>query len=148
MQKAYHETVISCRVELGCELGEEVSDQFYTSKVTWTAPRLIAHAIADITSKKDSTQVDGNSRQHRPSDARLKDNIRAVGTLPNGITVYRYNYIWEKTEYLGVMAHEVREILPDAVVQNEDGYLAVDYDQVGMPLIDLCCLSRMTGKLF
>jgi hypothetical protein len=146
VQKVYRQTTISRRMELDFELGEQVSDQAHTSKVAWTAPKLIAHAIADITSSKNSTQVDGNSRRHRPSDARLKHNIRAVGSLPNGITVYRYNYIWENTEYLGVMAHEVREILPDAVVQNEDGYLAVDYDQVGMPLIDLSSLSPPTGK--
>ena len=62
------------------------------------------------------------------SDARLKENIKPVGKLDNGLTVYCYNFIGENKPQIGLIAQEVREVKPEAVVEREDGYLAVRYD--------------------
>lgn len=67
------------------------------------------------------------------SDIRTKENIKAIGWLPNGLPVYEFEYKPEfKNEaghgrFIGVMAHEVEQVLPQAVVTTSDGYKAVDY---------------------
>jgi hypothetical protein len=68
------------------------------------------------------------------SDIRMKENIKAIGWLPNGLPVYEYEYKPEFKDrkfnghgkFVGVMAHEVEQVIPDAV-QTIDGYKVVDY---------------------
>ena len=55
--------------------------------------------------------------------------------LPNGIGLYRYRYIWSDQVYVGVMAQEVAQIVPDAVVRGADGFLRVNYARLGMRLL-------------
>jgi hypothetical protein len=72
------------------------------------------------------------------SDIRTKENITAVGKLPNGLTVYEFEYKSEfknkkhygKGRHRGLMAHEVEAVIPEAVIQMEDGYKAIDYSKV------------------
>jgi len=72
------------------------------------------------------------------SDIRAKENIEVVGRLPSGLFIYEYEYKPEFKDkptaghgrYRGVMAHEVLQVIPDAVYATEDGYLAVDYSKV------------------
>jgi len=52
-----------------------------------------------------------------PSDRRLKTDIAPVGKLDNGLTVYRYRYNGENTFQIGLMADEVENMRPDAVVE-------------------------------
>ncbi len=61
------------------------------------------------------------------SDIRLKENISPVGRLDNGLTVYRFNYIGTPQVQIGLMAQEVRDVKPEAVMEGEDGYLRVNY---------------------
>src|SRR5262249_37960123 len=68
------------------------------------------------------------------SDIRLKRDIVELGRLANGLHLYRYRYPWSDTLYVGVMAQEVLEIAPQAVVQGADGYLRVDYSRLGLQL--------------
>ena len=49
------------------------------------------------------------------SDTRLKRDIAQVGEVDNGINLYRYRYLWSDTTYVGVMAQEVAEVIPEAV---------------------------------
>lgn len=66
------------------------------------------------------------------SDRRLKTDIRRVGTLANGIPVYSFRYKAGGPQMTGVMADEVEQILPHAVVKGAwMGYDAVDYSQLG-----------------
>jgi hypothetical protein len=62
------------------------------------------------------------------SDVRLKSNIERVGTHPLGIGIYEYD-IFDRRER-GVIAQEVKEVMPEAVVEREDGYLMVDYGRL------------------
>ncbi len=68
------------------------------------------------------------------SDRRLKRDIVELSRLGNGIGLYRYRYSWSDQLYVGVMAQEVAEIVPDAVVRGADGYLRVDYIRLGLKL--------------
>ena len=70
------------------------------------------------------------------SDRRLKTNIQKFGELANGLGVYAFNYIGHAKKIhgggrrFGVMADEVRKIMPSAVMVDEFGYDMVDYNQV------------------
>lgn len=66
------------------------------------------------------------------SDERLKENLTPVGKADNGLTIYIGNYTEESglddgKPHLFLIAQEVQKICPDAVVETESGYLAVDY---------------------
>ena len=61
------------------------------------------------------------------SDQRLKSNIVRIGTHPLGIGVYEYDIAGRRE--VGVMAQEVREVLPDAVTEH-GGFLMVDYGKL------------------
>lgn len=60
------------------------------------------------------------------SDRRLKRNIRRVGTHPSGVGVYEYEYLWGGGPTVGVMADEVKQVMPGAVI-SVLGFDAVDY---------------------
>ena len=66
------------------------------------------------------------------SDTRLKTDIVCVGKLDNGLSLYRFRYLWSDTFYVGVMAQEVERVVPDAVSRGDDGYLRVNYDRLGL----------------
>ncbi len=68
------------------------------------------------------------------SDSRVKENISPVDTLPNGIELYKFNYKWDRTPYVGVMAEQVQQVMPEAVSANAGGYLMVNYAKLGVPL--------------
>lgn len=69
------------------------------------------------------------------SDRRLKENIIPVGE-ENGFPIYKFNYINipDKT-YIGVMAQDVESIMPEAVTESE-GYKKVDYDMIGLRMME------------
>ena len=62
------------------------------------------------------------------SDARIKENLRPVGQLFNGLTVYAFNFPGEAVTRIGLVAQEVQQQIPQAVSQTEEGLLMVDYD--------------------
>jgi hypothetical protein len=71
------------------------------------------------------------------SDRRLKKNIKFVrkdeGT---GFNLYQFEYInGDGTEFVGVMADEVFVTRPDAVLRRRDGYLAVNYQALGLEMV-------------
>lgn len=61
------------------------------------------------------------------SDRRLKTDIERVGALDIGLPVYRYRYKGDPTVQIGLMADEVEQVRPEAVVTTPSGYKAVDY---------------------
>jgi hypothetical protein len=63
------------------------------------------------------------------SDRRFKTDIERVGTLDNGLAVYRYRYKSGGPIHLGVMADEVKAVNPDAVI-TVDGVDYVNYGRI------------------
>jgi len=69
------------------------------------------------------------------SDPRTKENVKPVGVLNNGLTLYSFEYKdeFKDREYgghgvhVGVMADEVEQVYPYAVRTLDDGYKVVDY---------------------
>jgi hypothetical protein len=72
------------------------------------------------------------------SDIRMKENIKHIAWLPNGLPVYTYEYKEEFKDHplaghgthTGVMAQEVEVMYPNAVITLDNGYKAVDYGQL------------------
>lgn len=69
------------------------------------------------------------------SDPRTKENIKAIGVMDNGLTLYSFEYKDEFKDdiyaghgvHVGVMADEVEQVFPYAVSTLNDGYKVVDY---------------------
>jgi hypothetical protein len=70
----------------------------------------------------------------RRSDVMLKHDITLLGYLDNGIGFYRFSYHGGDKAYVGVIAQEVQEVMPEAVIRGRDGYLLVLYDRLGLRL--------------
>jgi hypothetical protein len=79
------------------------------------------------------------------SDIRLKENLSKIdNSLEKLLKISGYEYHLNKIAQVmypertmldvGVIAQEVKEIVPSAVVEREDGYLAVRYDKL-IPLL-------------
>jgi hypothetical protein len=69
------------------------------------------------------------------SDLRLKRDVVTVGRLDSGIRLCRYRYLSKDQAYVGVIAQEVAEVVPDAVTRGQDGYLRVNYARLGLRLM-------------
>lgn len=63
------------------------------------------------------------------SDIRLKEDIKHLYQLENGLNVYSYKYKGIDQEARGFMAHEVEKVIPDAVGEM-NGFKTVNYDMV------------------
>jgi hypothetical protein len=97
----------------------------------YTAPIMVAALISTSGSKKAAAcPISGCPEV---SDVRLKRDIIPVGEA-SGLGLYRYRYLWSDTAYVGVMAQEVAEVVPEAVQRGADGYLRVDYSRLGLRL--------------
>jgi hypothetical protein len=67
------------------------------------------------------------------SDIRMKENIIPMGSLPNGLPFYQFEYKPEFKDiaghgrFVGVMAQDVEMVRPEAVLTTSDGYKMVNY---------------------
>jgi hypothetical protein len=67
------------------------------------------------------------------SDIRMKENIIPMGSLPNGLPFYQFEYkpefkdIAGHGQFVGVMAQEVEMVRPEAVITTSEGYKMVNY---------------------
>lgn len=72
------------------------------------------------------------------SDARVKTNIRVIENpieILDSISGYRYNMLGvDNTEQVGVIAQEVIKVLPEAVITDSNGQMAVRYSNL-IPLL-------------
>ena len=74
------------------------------------------------------------------SDIRVKENIKLVDVLVDGVNIYEFDYKPEFKDkaghgrYRGVMADEVEQIMPNAVGRDSDGYKTVHYSMLGIKM--------------
>jgi hypothetical protein len=80
-----------------------------------------------------------------PSDARLKEDIQTLEHALDRVRQLRgVEYKWKAEadqnrnlpdgQQIGLIAQEVRAVVPQAVIEQSDGYLAVDYARL-VPLL-------------
>ncbi len=70
------------------------------------------------------------------SDRRLKQDIEPVGRDERtGLTLYRFAYRTDPDQhYIGVMADDVQELYPEAVITMPNGFKAVHYEMLGIKM--------------
>nr|WP_252980241.1 tail fiber domain-containing protein [Delftia acidovorans] len=68
------------------------------------------------------------------SDRRLKSDVQRIGVDERtGLPLYEFAYTAEPgRRYVSVMADEVQERFPDAILLDESGFMRVDYDALGI----------------
>ena len=105
--------------------------------------------IASTTSIGGTTSIDGDLTvtgditAFFTSDERLKDNIKPIeNPLDKIISISGNTYTWNEQsgKYgsdVGVIAQEVQKIIPEAVTERNNGYLAVNYEKI-IPLLIEC----------
>jgi len=79
-----------------------------------------------------AARAGGGGGGGRRSDINAKHDIVFIGLLNNGLGFYRYAYNGSDKVYVGVMAQEVQNVMPEAVVRGRDGYLRVFYEKLGL----------------
>lgn len=123
----------TCRLEVSKELEVWASGHPSNLSVTDSQTRFVNAAIVFLF-----------------SDERLKEDIHYVGKSPSGIPTYTFKYradmvdildgkVDTKSTYFGVMAQDLLELAPDAVVvecHNGD-YYCVDYSKIDVSFIKL-----------
>lgn len=68
------------------------------------------------------------------SDRRLKQDVKPIGALPNGVPVYSFRFEWEDRVRVGLVAQDLLE-RPDqrqAVLTMSNGLLGIDYASLGL----------------
>lgn len=90
-----------------------------------------------------SVQATGDIIAFATSDSRLKDNIKKIETPLQKLTnINGYTFTWNASENItkktgddiGLLAQEVKSVIPQAVVVRENGYYGLDYTKV-IPLL-------------
>ena len=93
-----------------------------------------------IAADKDIVSVHGYMRAvcfKSTSDRRMKKDLREIHPDLSGIKAYSYRFKANNRPAYGLVAQEVREILPDAVTESgEDKHLTLDYNAVVAALVD------------
>lgn len=102
-----------------------------------TASALSA-TLTESTTGNGGCANDGNRRNCTLSDPSAKQSVVRVGEHPLGFGLYSYEYKpafraeWGHGRQFGVMADEVRAIVPEAIAIGEDGLMRVDYAMLGI----------------
>ncbi len=71
------------------------------------------------------------------SDRRLKTDIEPMGASLSGITIYQFRYAKDGPLYQGVIAQELLNTHPDAVITMPNGYYGVRYDLIDVDFVKL-----------
>lgn len=68
------------------------------------------------------------------SDRRLKQDIVRIGTdEKTSLPIYEFSYIWNPVErFIGVMADEVERLFPQAIINTDLTFQAVNYELLGI----------------
>lgn len=67
------------------------------------------------------------------SERRVKRDIEQIGTLPDGLGVFNFRYLWDQDDaplHVGVMVDEVEKLRPWALGPVVDGIQTVDYSKL------------------
>lgn len=69
------------------------------------------------------------------SDARLKEELIEVSFNLDPLNTYHYKLKTDGNYHVGLLAQEVKNVLPTAVSINDKGYMSVDYNEVVAALV-------------
>ncbi len=101
------------------------------------SPYLVPLLLLGLVAAANSASGSGSSSSGstvQGSDERLKTDIVRVGAAHNGLPLYHFRYIGDDTVREGVMAQDVLNHTPSAVVMMESGFMGVDYGALGLSM--------------
>ena len=90
--------------------------------------------VFNVSGGPNSTTLAGSfGAKQAPSDRRLKVDIEAAGSLPNGLKLYAWRYLGGSHRFTGVMAQDLLcdPRFANAVLADGEGLMRVDYDKIG-----------------
>lgn len=101
-----------------------------------------------IKNEDGAVYISGTTGVYGPSDSRLKDNIEDINIDVNDIAnapCVRFNYKKSKKTNVGTLAQYWNEILPEAISENDEGYLYLDSG--GLSIATTISLAKEVVKL-
>jgi hypothetical protein len=103
-------------------------------KGAFATPIVASFAMSGLTVEVAAQVPNSTAKSHplTPSDRRLKTDLTRIADHAAGFGIYRFKYLWSDAEYVGVIAQEVADAMPEGVVCGDDGFLRVDYAAIGM----------------
>lgn len=120
------------QMQAGLQAGANTIGQGQQMRINGLSNVLNAQSSAYANAPEDQTgaivgAVGGIAAAAMMSDRRLKRNVVRIGRRADTLAIYAYEYVWGGGLQIGVMADEVAQIYPDAVIRTASGYDAVDY---------------------
>lgn len=94
------------------------------------------------------------------SDERLKKNIKPIVELPNGLTLYEYEWkdsiqsVLGDGKQTGFIAQEVQKVFPDVVSQSKNGFKMIDTEKLHnnmvstTPTLDITPNASSTSSVY
>ena len=122
-----------------------------TGNLNLCAPSGSVVSICTNTTISGTLQVTDDITAFWTSDERLKDNISPItDSLTKVVSISGNTFDWnEKSNKsghdVGLIAQEIEQVLPEAVVTRDNGYLAVDYHKVVPLLVE--AIKELSGKV-
>jgi hypothetical protein len=109
------------------------------------APSQKLHVVGNlrVQGSTDCTLGAGAGATNCTSDERLKDEVTPIeNSLEKINSVKGVDFVWNEDSLspgkrsIGVIAQDIQKVFPTAVIENDDGYLSVDYAVLVSPLIE------------
>lgn len=116
---------------------EVIVEEASASSGGFVLPLLLLALVAlAVASNDDSSSSGGSSGGSvgNASDLRIKSDIIRIGETSTGLPLYQFRYLDTDPVFEGVMAQDVLAKFPEAVVTLPGGYMAVDYDMLGLEM--------------
>jgi hypothetical protein len=125
-----------------------------TSKLYFIGTTTSTSADSQQSYKNVSVYVSGTALYaaggfYESSDERLKDFSNKIDADLDKISkIKKHKFTWKdsenKNEEIGVSAQEIRELYPEIVSENEEGYLSVAYDKLAV--VALAAIDELHKK--
>lgn len=110
-----------------------IQGQYDANKLNaWQAQQQFGNNLMGGLFQLGSGVAQGVGAYYGRSDVRLKRDIIKVGNAANGLPLYLFNYMDDPEGMdarLGLMAHDVEKVCPEAVITGADGYKRVNYSK-------------------
>jgi hypothetical protein len=123
-----------------------IFNQTNSGSISLSAKNVAGSYNSVLVANNSSVQINGNLgatgdiTAFSASDHRLKDNITPISdALDKVLSISGNTFDWNKNSEkegndVGVIAQEILEVLPEAVITRDNGYLAVRYEKL-IPLL-------------
>ena len=124
-----------------------------TSSTTNTSGTLVKRSTVLVNTSGNlyvsSGRIDSASGFYETSDERLKDFSNKIDVDLDKISkIKKHRFTWKdsenKNEEIGVSAQEIKELYPEIVSKNEEGYLSVAYDKLAV--VALAAIDELHKK--